>query len=110
MMNETAIEHVVMRRVRLIRILALIISTATLAVLTALVALWGIGREVWVARVLENMPQISDTSTFLSFWLSAFLGTQLIVQVLTILTLISLLFLLLETVRFLVSYFTPVRT
>lgn len=105
-MNETAIERIVMRRVRLIRILALIISTATFAVLTACAALWGIGREVWVARVFENVPQISDTSTFLSFWLSAFLETQLVVQVLVVLTLISLLLLVRETVRFLVSYFT----
>lgn len=108
-MNESPIERTVMRRVHLIRILGLVISTAMLAVLTALAALWGIGREVWVARILENMPQISDMGTFMGFWLSAFLGTQLIVQVLTVLTLISLLFLLLETVRFLVSYFTPAR-
>lgn len=109
MNNQSNIERIVMRRVRLIRILALVISTATLAVLTTIVALWGIGREVWVTQVFENMPQISDTGTFMSFWLSAFLGTQFIVQVLTVLTLISLLFLLLETVRFLVSYFTPAQ-
>ena len=55
--NETNIERVVMRRVRLIRILALVISTAALATLTFIAAMWGIGREVWVARVFENGPQ-----------------------------------------------------
>lgn len=109
MTNETTIERTVMRRVRLIRILALIISTATLAALTALAALWGIGREVWVARIFENMPQTSDLGAFLSFWFSAFLETHLLVQILTVLTLVSVFFLGRELARFLVSFFTPDR-
>ncbi len=104
---ETNIERVVMRRVRLIRILALIISTAMFAVLTTIVALWGIGREVWVANVVENMPSMSNIGALLNFWVSAFLNTHLIVQALTILTFISLLFLAREVARFLVSFFTP---
>ncbi len=106
---ETNIERVVMRRVRLIRILALIISTAMLAVLTAVAALWGIGREVWVAHVFQNMPSMSNIGALLNFWVSAFLNTHLIVQALTVLTFISLLFLARETTRFLVSFFTPIR-
>ncbi len=106
---ETNIERVVMRRVRLIRILALIISTAMFAVLTTIVALWGIGREVWVAHVVENMPSMSNIGALLNFWVSAFLNTHLIVQALTVLTFISLLFLARETTRFLVSFFTPIR-
>ena len=109
-MIETSIEQTVMRRVRLIRILALVISTATLATLSAVATLWGIGREVWVARVLENMPPVSELGLFASFWLGAFLGTSLIVQVLTVLTFISLVFLVREALRFLVPYFTPART
>ncbi len=106
---ETNIERVVMRRVRLIRILALIISTATFAVLTTIVALWGIGREVWVAHVFQNMPSMSNIGALFNFWVSAFLNTHLIVQALTVLTFISLLFLARETTRFLVSFFTPIR-
>jgi len=106
MINETSIERTVMRRVRLIRILALVVSTATLAVLTALAALWGIGREVWVARVFENMPEASNLVALLAFWISAFFKTNLLVQVLTLLTLASLIFLLREAKRFVASYFT----
>jgi hypothetical protein len=101
--GETAIERVVMRRVRLIRILALVVSTAALAALTALAALWSIGREVWVARVLENMPKGGEGGAYVSFWVSAFLNTQPIVQVLTVLTFVSLVFLVWEAARFLFS-------
>jgi hypothetical protein len=104
--SQTNIERIVMRRVRLIRILALIISTAMFAVLTFIAALWGIGREVWVARVLENMPSTSDFGALMSFLLAAFLHTRLIVQVLAVLTLTSLLFLASEIARTIVAYFT----
>lgn len=105
-MNETQsnIERIVMRRVRLIRILTLVISTAALAALTFIAALWGIGREVWVARVLENDPD--DLLELPRFYLAAFTHTDLIVQVLIILTLVSLFFLARELIRLL----TPART
>lgn len=106
MTDGTSIEHIVMRRVRLIRILALIISTATLAVLTTTAALWGIGREVWVARVFQNAPA-SDALSLLSFWFAAFLHTRLIVQVLVVLTLLSLFFLIRESIRLLFERFGP---
>lgn len=99
--NETNIERVVMRRVHLIRILKLVISTAVLAVLTFVTALWSIGREVWVARVFENMPTaISDLP---AFYLQAFLHTHFVVQVLTMLTLVSLVYLVVEIARLLVD-------
>lgn len=103
-MNESSnIEQVVMRRVRLIRILLLVVSTAALAVLTAIAALWGIGREVWVARVFENGPQ--DFFGRIGYLGYAFLHTRLIVQALVVATLASLIFLVRETVRFAVSVF-----
>ena len=106
MTNEsTNIERIVMRRVRLIRILVLVISTATFAALAFTAALWGIGREVWVARVLENMPQEGGFSTQWNFWIAAFLHTRFIVQALLVLTLASFLFLAREIVRF----FVPAR-
>lgn len=105
MNNETSIERIVMRRVRLIRVLRLIISTVVLAVLTFIAALWGIGREVWVARVLENAPQ--NSMDLPNFYMSAFFHTHLIVQVLTVLTLGSFLYLLIELARLVSDFITP---
>ena len=107
MNNETSIERIVMRRVRLIRILRLAISTVVLAVLTFIAALWGIGREVWVARVLENAPR--DFASLPNFYISAFLHTHLIVQVLTVLTLGSFLYLLVELARLISDFSTHPR-
>ena len=107
MNNQTNIERIVMRRVRLTRILMLIISTAALALLAFAAALWGIGREVWVARVLENAP--ADPEHLFAFCLAAFLHTRLIVQALTLLTLVSLVYLIVETARFFSSFFTSAR-
>ncbi len=107
MIDQSSIERTVMRRVHLIRILKLVISTVVLAVLTALTALWGIGREVWVARVFQNTPE--NLLGLPQFYLAAFANTSLIVQTLTILTLFSLMFLAYETVRFFASFFTPAQ-
>jgi hypothetical protein len=105
MANGTDIERVVMRRVRLIRVLRLVISTAVLAVLTFFAALWGIGREVWVARVFENAPpNIEDLP---NFYIAAFIHTHLIVQVLVLLTLASALYLAIETARLIVDVVKP---
>lgn len=107
MTPQTDIERIVMRRVHLIRILQLVISTAVLAVLTFVAALWGIGKEVWVARVFENAP--ADFSQLLNFYLAAFLHTRLIVQVLAVLTLASFAYLLGELVRLALSLLPPAR-
>ncbi len=106
-MGETNIEKNVMRRVRLIRLLALIISTAMLAALTFIAALWGIGKEVWVARVFQNAP--TDFTHLADFYLAAFLQTRLVVQVLSVLTLASLIYLILEAVRFISDFFSAPR-
>ncbi len=98
--TQTNIEKVVMRRVRIIRILALIISTVMLAIFTSIAALWGIGREVWVAKVFENAPTDLELIEHLpGFFISAFAQTNLVVQALVILTLISFIFLAREIVR-----------
>lgn len=107
MNDQTNIERIVMRRVRLARILMLVISTAALAALAFVAALWGIGREVWVARVLENAP--ADPGHLFAFCLAAFLNTHLIVQALTLLTLASFAYLVVETARFFSSFFAPAR-
>ncbi len=100
-------ERVVMRRVHLLRILGLIISTGMLATLTFIAALWGVGREVWVARIFENMPHSNDLIALANFWLATFIHTRLIVQVLILLTLASLIYLIREIVRTLSLFRTP---
>ncbi len=102
MTNPSDLERIVMRRVRLIRILGLIVSTAVLATLTLGATLWGIGREVWVARVFQNAPV--DIAHLPNFLFAAFTHTRFIVQALAVLTLVSLLYLLSEVVRFLASF------
>ncbi|MDD3531235.1 MAG: hypothetical protein PHV99_01430 [Candidatus Pacebacteria bacterium] len=95
--SHTDIERIVMRRVRLIRVLKLIISTVVFAIMTAVAALWGIGKKVWVARVFENAPPNLDDLP--RFYLAAFTHTNLIVQALTLLTLLSLVYLAIEIAR-----------
>src|SRR3989344_6032042 len=75
--SQSDIERVVMRRVRVIRVLRPFISAGALAVLTFTIALWGIGREVWVARVFENAPH--NLTPHPSFYLTAFTHTNLCV-------------------------------
>lgn len=98
-------ERIVMRRVHLIRILKLVISTAIFAMLAFGATLWGIGREVWVARVFQNAP--AEPGNLFAFYLSAFTHTRLIVQILIVLTLLSLSFLVRETIRLAQNLFAP---
>lgn len=105
--EQSDIERVVMRRVHLLRILGLVISTGALMALTFVVALWGVGKEVWVAHVFANMPHPGNLLDLARFWLSTFMNTRLIVQILTLLTLASLIYLILEVVRFLNRLISP---
>ena len=105
MNDQSSIERIVMRRVHLIRVLKLIISTVVLAVLTFIAALWGIGREVWVARVFENAPPNLDDLP--NFYIAAFTHTNLIVQALTLLTLASIIYLAVEIMRLIVDVVKP---
>lgn len=106
-MNESPIERAVMRRIHLIRILGLVISTGALAIVTLILALWGIGREVWVARVFQNAP--TDFIHIPNFFIAAFGHTRLVVQVLALLTFASFVYLAKKTARLIVSTFVPLR-
>lgn len=97
-MNEqTNIERIVMQRVHLIRALRFAISSGVFSTLISLLALWGIGREVWVAHVLQNAP--TDVLNLPGFYLAAFMHTHLLVQVLVLLALAALFFVAREIVR-----------
>lgn len=102
-MNKSPIERAVMRRIHLIRILGLVISTGALAILTLVLALWGIGKEVWVERVFQNAPR--DFVNLPNFLISAFGHTRLVVQVLALLTFASFVYLARKTARLIVSTF-----
>ncbi len=107
MNKQTKIEKIVMRRIYIIRVLKPIISSSALAAAVCVLALWGIGREVWVARVFENGPQnFIGHSFYLAY---AFEHTRLIVQSLVIITLASLLYLARETVLAISSAFAPIQ-
>lgn len=105
--NQTKIEQNVMRRVRRVYYLRPVVSGSTLSVLIALFSLYGIGREVWVARVFENAP--SDFFAIVRFLAYAFQHTDLVVQILALLTLISVAYLARETAKRVVSVFTLAR-
>jgi hypothetical protein len=105
-MNEQSnIEKNVMRRIYIIRMLKPIISSAALAAVVCVFALYGIGREVWVARVFTNGPQnVIGRSFYLVY---AFEHTRIVVQSLVILTFASLIYLARETARAFSFIFTP---
>ena len=89
---DPRILHTVMRRVRTIHRVRTIAPIAVACGLF-LFALWGIGREVWVAKVLENMPSVWNVPQVLGFASSAFLHTELAVQILLITALAALVWL-----------------
>jgi len=74
-----AILHTVMRRVRTIHLLRTLAPGVVSAGLF-FIALYGIGREVWVAKVFENMPSVWNLPEVLSFMANAFLHTEFLVQ------------------------------
>jgi hypothetical protein len=102
MTNNTApdIEAVVMRRVRAVHALRPFFSAAALSAALILLSLWGIGREVWVAKVFENAPH-QDLIAAGRFFLGALLGTRLVVQALVALAFIATVYLARETARLL---------
>ncbi len=83
-MTISNIENVVMRRVRRMYILRVFLTPTVLSILFLLLAVWGIGREVWVARVFQNMPSPVHVDAFARFAEIAFLNTRFAVQVLVL--------------------------
>jgi hypothetical protein len=100
MTEPSPIERAVMRRVRRISWLRLVVSGGVFALGVALLALWGIGREVWVAKVFENAPH-QDLIAAGRFFLSAVIGTRLVVQALIAVALAATIYLARETARLL---------
>lgn len=97
MTEQSETERIVMQRVHLIRALKFAISGGVFSTLLSFLGLWGIGREVWVAHVLQNAPRNPDD--LLQFYLAAFEHTRLVVQVLIALTVAALVFVAREVAR-----------
>lgn len=98
MTNEPSdVELVVMRHVRRIRILRLIISGVVFALTASLLALYVLGREVWVAHVLENGPQ--TFSGHLLYFVYAFEHTRFVVQALVVVCVASFVYIAREALR-----------
>jgi hypothetical protein len=74
-----------MRRVRRIHALRAAASGVGASFVVLAGSLYFIGREVWVARVFQNMPRVENVSAVFRFFTSAFLSTDFAVQVLVML-------------------------
>lgn len=91
MTNQSNIERIVMQRVHLIHALRFAVSGSVFSGTLSVLALWGIGMQVWVARVLQNAP--TNPFDLLGFYFSAFTHTNPAVQILVLLLLVSFLYL-----------------
>lgn len=79
------LKRTVMLRVKAIRLMRPFASDAAAAVVLFFVALYGIGHEVWVAKVVANMPPVFDIPALTQFAITAFVNTEFVVQVLAVL-------------------------
>jgi hypothetical protein len=99
MTTDSTIRRNVMRRVRTAHALRAVFSTPIVSGIVFAAALWGIGREVWVARVFENMPSLAHADAVARFLLAAFMNTEAVVQVLLVLAAIALVWLMRDGAR-----------
>lgn len=98
---KSTVHTTVMRRVRTIHALRSASTGAGAAVLLLILSLYLIGREVWVARVWQNMPRIANVQAFARFFTYAFTHTHLSVQVLVLLVICAGLWFVREAARLL---------
>ncbi len=110
MTNKTnsIIKKKVMKRIYIIYVLRPLVSTGTISAFVLMTALWGIGKEVWVAHVFSNMPQLTNITAFTQFWTYAFLHTHFVVQALTIMAVIAIVYFASSVSKLITSTFTTV--
>ena len=97
--NNSYIQTNVMRRVHIIHALQPLLTMTAFSVVLFLLAGWGIGREVWVARVFQNMPSPVDVGAVVRFYLAAFINTRFIVQALSLITIATFIWITVSIVR-----------
>lgn len=90
-----------MRRVRIIHATRPLLSGATLASLLLILALWGIGREVWVAHVIQNLGTAVADGHLALYLTTAFLNTRFVVQALVVVSLGAFVYIVSDIVRLL---------
>lgn len=84
-MTNSRIKSVVLQRARFVHSIRPLISDTLLVFVLMLISVYCISREVWVARVLENMPSPAHLAAFWRFVEAAFLNTSFAVQILSVL-------------------------
>jgi hypothetical protein len=89
-----------MRRVHGVYLLRKLLTTSMLSIVALVLAVWGVGREVWVAHVLHNMPSPLDIPGVVAFFTSAFYDTRSIVQMLIIVAIVAIALALVNSIRF----------
>ncbi len=104
-MTNSRIKQVVLRRARFIRTVRPFVSGTALASVLTLGSLYALGREVWVARVLENMPSPANLTALLRFFEAAFLNTSFGVQVLSVLLVFGMMWVARDAARNIQSVF-----
>ncbi len=95
----SAIHTNVMRRVHTIHAVRPLMSGTAFAAALAIVALYFIGRKVWVARIFENMPNPIHVGSVLRFFEAAFFNTNTVVQVLCVAVVFSALWIVRDLMR-----------
>jgi hypothetical protein len=83
---------IVLSRVHTIHALRPFVSQGAVSLAVFLGALWGIGKEVWVAKIVANMPSLTDIGGLVNFFLDAFMTTSFSVQILSVLVVAALIY------------------
>lgn len=93
-----------MRRVRALRTLQVLTSGAVLAPVLFVASLYAIGRFVFVAKVVENMPPLFDLAAAARFFASAFAHTEFLVQALVVFAGMAFLWVVRDVLRVTTHY------
>ena len=98
-MTNSHIKNTVLRRARFIRAARPLLSGTVLGSIAVLFALYAIGREVWVAHVLENIPVQAGVLAVARFFEVAFLNTSFAVQALSLVLVFGMLWVARDTAQ-----------
>lgn len=96
---ESQIKQNVMRRVHTMHLLRPLVSTTALAGVVMIVSVYELGRLVFVAQVFRNMPAVQDISALLQFFVSAYLNTDVAVQLFTLLAIFGVAWMVRDIAR-----------
>lgn len=96
-------KDIVLARAHAVYFFRPLFTRASAALLTLAAALYFIGRKVWVAKILQNMPKTADVLAVARFFIAAFLNTHFIVQALTLIALAAGIWLARECARLFVG-------